>query len=264
MQNLLRTGKQLLLPMAVALLIFSCSKDTENQINQDVELSKTEVKTVLETDALSAVADNVVRELFQNGQSAKTAKNNDCYEAAYSDTGFTVTFTDCSVEGSEKLNGTVTVAYEMGSEASGFAVTFTNLMVGDISINGTRTFSFSTEQTENITFNVTSDMVITMGDGSVIKEKGNKTIGFVFGENLGDGSVTVDGEWVVEADGNTYSVNITSILETEFGCEYVAKGIMLLAKNGLEVSVDFGDGTCDDKAELTYPDGTKEDIVLED
>ena len=37
---------------------------------------------------------------------------------------------------------------------------------------------------------------------------------------------------------------------------------MSLNKNGLNVTVDFGDGTCDDLATLTYPDGTMEEISL--
>ena len=39
---------------------------------------------------------------------------------------------------------------------------------------------------------------------------------------------------------------------------------MELSKNGLEVNVDFGDGTCDDIALLVYPDGTTEEISLKD
>lgn len=265
MQKVLITGKQLLLSTAVALLVFSCSKDTETPINQDAELSKTEVKTVMDTDELSSIADDVVRDLFENGQSAKTSKIVDCYEALYTNTGFSVTFTDCSVkEGSDNLTGSISVVYEMGAETTGFAVTFADLMVGNININGTRTFSFPSEQTNSIEFTVTSNMVIVMGDGAVIKENGNKTVGIDLENGLENGLVTLDGEWVVEADGNTYSVNITSLLETKFGCEYVGKGIMFLAKNGLEVSVDFGDGGCDDMAELTYPDGTKEEFSLKD
>ena len=111
---------------------------------------------------------------------------------------------------------------------------------------------------------MTSDMSVTLPDATVVSETGTKTIGIVFDELLENASLTIDGEWVVTVDGDTYSVNVTDLLETNIGCEYIAKGVMLLAKNGLQVSVDFGDGTCDDTAVLGYPDGTEEEFTLKD
>ncbi len=264
MQSLAANTQRLLTLCLISMLVFSCSKDAENPVDLDGSFSKTEVKTVLEIDQVSGVTDQLVNEIFQAGDSAKNLNITDCHQASYTDTGFKMTFENCSVDGSENLNGTITALYEIGMNTSNVVVSFTNLMVGDITINGTRTFSFSTEDTESITFGITSDLVITMGDGSVIKEKGNKVVGIVFDGSFENGAITLDGQWTVEAEGNTYVVNITSLLETSFNCEYVSKGSMTLAKNGLQVSVDFGDGTCDDLATLTYPDGTTEDYSLKD
>ncbi|NHF59901.1 hypothetical protein FK220_011155 [Flavobacteriaceae bacterium TP-CH-4] len=264
MKSFVFNVKQLLLLSAVSLMVFACSKDGDDPINDSAELSKTEVKTVLEADEISGITDEVVTEIFQNGQSsAKSAKTVDCYEATYTETGFTATFINCGEEDGN-LNGTISAIYEMGDAGTVISVTFTDFMAGDISINGTRTFTFSNTDTENITYNVTSDMTIIMADGSVIKEKGAKTLGLVFGENFSEGKFTLDGNWTIEANGNTYFANITTLLETTFGCEHVGTGVLVLAKNGLEVSVDFGDGTCDDMATLIYPDGTEEEFSLKD
>lgn len=257
------TTKQFLLLSFMALVVFSCSKDNEGSVEQEKELSTVDVKTVLETDQVSGAADEIVRELFNGTQSAQTAKNNDCYQATYSNTGFSVSFDDCSVEeNGEKLKGSLSVEY--GSEGDSFAYTvmYDNLMVGEIALDGTRSFTLSGEENNSVLIQVTSDMTITMADGEKISEKGNKTLAFVFNEDFSDGVVTLDGDWILKADGNTYSVGISKLLETGFNCSYVGKGLMLLNKNGLEVTVDFGDGSCDAVAELVYPNGSKENISL--
>lgn len=267
MSILANIAKRLLLLATMSLIIFSCSKDNTDapEQEQNQKVTQAELKTILDTDNLSGVADTIVADLFNQGKSGKSKKNNDCYNATYSDTGFTVTFPDCDIEGStEKLNGTLTVVYGKEGDSYAFAVTFDNLMVGAISINGTRSFSISGgDQQNSAVLNVTSDMSITMADDSVISEKGTKSLALVFGEELGDGMFTLDGEWTVIADGNTYTIDVTQLLESNFDCDYIGKGLMLLSKNGLAVSIDFGDGSCDDIASVIYPNGAKEDITLE-
>ncbi len=264
MQSVLNATKRIALLTALSLIVFSCSEDNENPINEDTTLSTTEVQTVLNTDEISGVTDEIIADIFQNGETAKSAKTIDCYETAYTDTGFTATFTDCSIEGSENVNGSISAVYEVTANSAIVTVSFTDFMVGAVRIDGTRTFSFSSEITDNITYTITSDMSITLEDGSLISESGTKTIGVVFDESFENGMFTLDGSWTIEAEGNTYVVNITDLLETMFGCDHVGKGVMTLAKNGLQVSVDFGDGSCDDLATLIYPDGTEEEFSLDD
>ncbi|MGB7394922.1 MAG: hypothetical protein WA913_11055 [Pricia sp.] len=246
-------------------IVSSCSKDDEITAEQETELSQAEVRTVLEIDEVSSAADNVVRNLFHAEESSKTAKNDGCYQVEYSDTGFTVTFDNCSPEeGSELYDGTLTVAYGKEGDAFAYTIDFDNLTVGDIALDGNRSFAFDGNQDNSIVFEVTSDMTITLPNDSIISEKGNKTFAIVFGEEFGEGMLTLDGNWTLKADGNTYNIVISNLLEADFDCEHIGKGLMLLNKNGLEVSVDFGDGTCDDMAELTYPDGTEKTISLKE
>ncbi|SDE31946.1 hypothetical protein SAMN05421636_104342 [Pricia antarctica] len=255
-------GKFLLLGSMV-LVVYSCSKDDKDAVEQETELSQAEVKTVLEIDEVSSAADNIVRDLFNTNKTGKSAKVDACYQAVYSETGYSVSFDNCSVEeNGEILNGSLSVVYGKEGESYAYAVNFDHLMVGKIGIDGTRSFAFDLEQENSIVFDVVSDMTITMADGGVISEKGSKTFAIVFGEQFGDGMLTLEGDWTLKADGNTYAVSVPKLLEANFGCDYVGKGLMLLNKNGLEVSVDFGDGSCDTVAELAYPNGSKEDISL--
>ncbi|MBC2840556.1 hypothetical protein [Robiginitalea sp. SC105] len=65
-----------------------------------------------------------------------------------------------------------------------------------------------------------------------------------------------------EGDGNTYTVNVTSPLTGNFECTYLVSGVMIVGKNGLSMTVDFGDGSCDNEAILTYPNGMMETYEL--
>lgn len=265
MTHLFKRTRNFMAMVAATLVIFSCSKDEKDTLEQDEQVSQTELKTILEIDDLSSVADQVVADLFNAAKSGETAKTIDCYDAIYTDTGFSVTFINCSIDDGDNVDGTLTVVYGQESDNHAFSVTYDNLKVGTATIDGTRTFTLVGDQQESsVAFIITSDMTLALGDGSEISEKGSKTFAFIFGETLAEGKLTIDGEWMVKANGNTYTVDVSQLLEANFGCEYIGKGLMALNKNGLQVSVDFGDSTCDDLASVIYPDGTKEEISLKD
>lgn len=266
MSNLINNSKPVLLGM-ILLLAFSCSDDQENSLVQEQTISSTEVVTILDVNTQSRVVDDIITDLFQNGQAGKSSKMEDCYTAEYSDTGYTLIFDNCSVDGSENITGSLSVVYKIGDEESAFTATYTNISVSGIVINGTRAFNIVQDaEVGSVSFNIISDMNIELADGSTIEESGSKNISFVLdAENFANSTLTIDGNWTVKADGNTYVVNITSPLTTNIlSCSYASSGVMSLNKNGLGVTIDFGDGTCDDLATLTYPDGTMEEISLKD
>ena len=248
---------------AIALTVVSCSKDEESSPENDTTLTEAEVRTVLETDGVSGAADNIVRDIFNTEESGQSAKNNSCYMTASSDTGFTVSFDNCvAEENGAALNGGLTVTYGGSDAAFDYTITFDDLMVDGIALNGTRSFAFTGQDDNSIVYEVTSDMTVTMENKEVISEKGTKTFAFVFGEEFGTGKFTIDGDWTLQVDGDTYRVAVEQLLETNFGCEYIGKGVMILNKNGLEVSLNFGEGDCDDVASLIYPDGTEVPYML--
>ncbi len=266
MNKLISTTKLVLLGMTL-LFTFSCSDDQENPLDQEQSVSSTEVRTIIDVDSKSSAIDQIITDLFENGQSGKSTKMEDCYLTEYSDTGYTVTFTDCSVDGSENISGTLSVTYKVGEEESAFTATYTDVSIGGIVINGTRAFTI-TKGSEEGDFSVIiiTDMSIQLADGSEIEESGTKNFTFnLDAENFENSTLEIEGDWTVKADGNTYVVNITSALTTNIlSCGYFSSGVMSLNKNGLSVTVDFGDGTCDDVATLEYPDGTEEEISLKD
>ncbi|SNY99921.1 hypothetical protein [Flagellimonas pacifica] len=264
MNKLTKVTCKLLLLCVSALCLQACSEDAESLDNQEI-LAQSELKTILETDETAGVVDNALAELFANNALAgKNANNsNECYSAEYSQTGFVATFNNCVINGTENINGTLTVTYEVGNESTAFTATYTDFYVGTIKISGTRKYTVTSSVNDNsISFTVISDMSVEMEDESVVTENGTKTFSFAFGDNLETFTFSIAGDWTITADGNTYSVETKEDLQGSLACEHLVDGSMDVSKNGLKVNVDFGDGECDDTATLTYPDGTKEEITL--
>lgn len=242
----------------------SCSDDA-NDSTIDQELTQTEVQTIVEIDAITTSVDNVLSELytFGNDASKTTQKANECYAAEYTENGFTATFNNCALNGTDNVNGTLNVTYTVNGNTAGFSATYTDFYVGEVKIDGTRAYVIEfDESTNEVALVITSDISLEMADGSIIAESGTKTLLFGFDETLEELTFAITGDWTVQADGNTYQVTTISPLQIEGICDYFTSGSMQISKNGLEVIVDFGDGTCDALATLTYPNGTTEDITL--
>ncbi|MFH6603862.1 hypothetical protein ACEZ3G_10275 [Maribacter algicola] len=248
-----------------SLFIIGCSKD-ETTYTEGQELSNTELKTILETDDLSSIADNALSELYMNrGNSAKSAKAVECYSAVYSETGFTATFENCNLNGTDNINGTLSVVYETSEGSAAFTATYTDFYVGATKLSGTRSYVVTSNNEQgSISLAITSNMTITMEDESTIAESGTRTFGLHLGDSFETTTYTIEGNWTLETNGNIYKVAIGSALSGNWACAYVNEGTMTVEKNGLVVTVNFGDGTCDDMAQLTYPNGATEDISLKD
>ena len=133
------------------LFMVSCSTDQESlNIPQDSQLTENELQSIVETDDIASSIDSTLAELFyQGGQSAKST--DDCYSVEHTNTGFIATFNNCMLNGTDNMNGTVTVTYAESNESAEFNAVYTDFYVGDIKVNGTRTFVVAIDQKLQIT-----------------------------------------------------------------------------------------------------------------
>ncbi len=243
----------------LCLAISACSEDLENPMNIDADFTAIEVKTVLDANKLFGITDEFLVDVFSANP---TGKMPECHQTETSGLTTIITFNNCIVDGSEPINGMITASYSVTADFTTINVTYSDFTVGETAIAGTKTFIFG-NNLNSIQFTIESDMQVIMDDGQVIKENGTRIIGFVL-DNIEQQTITLDGEWTVTSGDTTYIAVVADQLETILPCEYAGKGVLKLSKNGLLVSVDFGDGSCDDLASLTYPDGTMEEISLRD
>ena len=264
MKNFFQFSNPLILLFTISLFMTSCSEDQENQLNE-AQLSQSELRTILEADAISATADSVLAELYAAGSSQSGRNAPECYEVSYTETGFTVVFNNCVLNGTDNANGTVTVVYSAEPGTASFTATYVDFYVGNVKLNGTRSFTILGDPNQSaISFSVTSDMTAEFSDESVIIENGSRVFTFAFGDSLETSSYSISGSWELQVNADEYAVNITSDLEGALSCGYLTSGTMEVNKNGLQVTVDFGDGTCDNIATLIYPNGVSGDVTLGD
>ena len=255
---------QIALIALLAFGTFSCSDDKEEDV--DIELSETELQTILETEAMAGLADSTLSEIFMGpATSGKSSKTSDCYSVEQSETGFTVTFNNCVLNDTDQANGTVTVSAAQGMDTGSFTATYTDFFVGAIKLNGTRTITIAgDENLGTLGLSALSDMTIEMEDGKVIDLEGTRTFALMIGESLSSIGFSITGNWNMTIGPDNYTVAITNALTGSGACESITEGVMNLSKNGVALIVDFGDGTCNTLATVTYPNGTTQEINLTD
>ena len=244
------------------ILLGSCSEDQQVDLGVEAgqELTSQDMETILDSDDLTSVMDDVLTIIYTDGFTLKSSSSNDCYETVYNENGFVTTFTNCSFDEASSVNGTVSVVYTENQNGASFTATFTDFMIDGTTINGTRRITLNGEQSEtNISFTTTSNITIELADGSEITENGTKTFSLIFEEGQ-DTLYNLQGNWTITENGNTYT--IAGNVSTTFNCAYWSSGTMNVSKNGLALDVDFGDGTCDNKATVTYPNGATQEITL--
>ncbi len=254
--------------LLIASFAVSCSTDESEKdtILATDMLTAQEVQLVIESDQLTGAADQVLSQLFlNNGAAGKNNIAGDCYVAEYTEGGYSVTFNNCVLNGTYTVNGSLVVAYDFESESASYTVTYTDFYVNEALLNGTRTILFLGNTVENtLSYTVTSNMNLILADGTNVSENGQRVFGFTIGENVEDIAITLSGSWNLNDGSDVYTISVINELQTKLGCNYVAKGLMGLDKNGLAITVDFGDGTCDAMATITYPNGSTEEVSLKD
>lgn len=242
----------------------SCSKDAENDLMAaNSQLSQTELTTILEADQWTGALDEILLDLIEKneGISAKFTDEN-CYEISYTDTGFRAVFGNCFLNATDKVSGVLEVTYSTNQEVTSFAANYSDFYVGSVQVNGNRNFTISQSQGINLILTVESEMTVVLEDGTTLMEKGIKNIEFLFGESLIETSYQLTGEWTVTKGDMRYSVSTTQPLLGNLQCQFLVSGLMDINKNGLEIGVDFGDGSCDSQVTLIYPNGSTEELEL--
>ncbi len=251
------------------LFIWSCGKDDSEEVDvfeEEQRIEASEINLILNTDSFSSTVDAYLINAFQTNQTGKSStQNSNCTIADITDNGYTITFDNCTVDGSDEvLNGTLSVVFEEGNEDAAFTATYNGVSVGDIVLNGTRSFVLSDDE-ETVIFNIESDMTITMADGSVLAEIGSRnfTLSFTTTQIL-DFAFAIEGDWTVTNNDEVYEISITTPLRSSFSCDFISSGVIALVKDGFETIVDFGNGDCDGTATITHPDGSITEFNLTD
>ena len=269
--------KNVLMFLAIgSLFLVGCKNDT-SAITQP--LTSADVTAAVQTDDATDEIDNAIDNAFTATEYASKnselkATLNSCATTTIVIDGTTKTVTvdfgtGCTTPNGNVLSGKIIMNYNKDTSTQSVTINYTleNFYFNDLSVEATNSI-VHVRQNDNghpqsvITF----DTKVTWPDGTFISRKGTRTREWIEGYDtldFGDNVFLVTGNWEdTFKDGSVVTATVTTPLRREMTCRYFVSGVIQFEKNGKTATLDFGDGTCDNTATFTGPDGVAVEITL--
>lgn len=119
----------------------------------------------------------------------------------------------------------------------------------------------------NLFLRTVSDRILTFPLGKTIRWNATQIILQLEGNHTPE--VKLDDVWSISGtssgtnrNGNFFSVKTTEALTIKFLCPWFVKGSIVITVDFHSVSINYGDGICNDIVSLTLPDGSKHEIRI--
>ena len=271
----------LLLGMAL-ITVVSCSKDesSSEELSSSEVISATELKYSDETELISEEVTTIVEDVYAEDVISATSKN---YHSDFlpecvtitkviTDTtrDVTIDFGDgCEMPNGNLIGGIIYLSYakDLEAESATIDLTLENFSFNGVAVEGSASI-LRVRSNENGNPQGTSNasFMATWPDGSSASFTGTRTREWIegFGTGFwGDNVFLITGKRTYTGRlGNVFVKEVTTPLRRELSCRFIVSGVLEISRNDNTVSLDFGDGSCDPKGTLTYPDGTEKEIFL--
>jgi hypothetical protein len=177
--------------------------------------------------------------------------------------------TGCQRPSGRVLKGKLIINQSAGMLTPGAVRTTTHedFFVDDVQVEGTRTWTNDGLVNGLLSFTKTvTDMQLTYADGSTTTWDGQRT------HVLAEGGTTLtwlDDRWQISGsttgttrNGLGFTATITEPLVKRAACRWISAGVITYTRNQRTFTLNFGDGTCDQFAILTGPNGNSMSIRL--
>ncbi len=260
----------------IGLLLFASCESSE-EINSFDETLTEEALNIVLADDISTEIDEVVEDDsiesgFDSRSSNTTSNHTSCVERTVEETTngkiVTLDFGDgCEGRRGREFAGKIIIEYVKTDTSLSKTLTFENFSVEGNTVEGGKSIVKVKENANGnpeATFNI--DITITLESGVVIVRKGTKVKEKIEGadtDTRGDDVYSISGNWEsVNKNGVVKTATITTNLRREWACKYIVSGVIEISKDGRTATLDFGDGSCDNKATLTDAEGNTKEITL--
>lgn len=274
--------------LALTAAMFSCNTDKVETISTDTVLTEKSATIALNEAQIEATTVEATYEVeffanaeetltrwwklgkkfgWRNQQKARYAKQ--CPEVLIiqgEDDGYpkniTLNYGDSTMLRNGKvLSGTIEVLITAPRKSKDYSrtVSFTNFGMDSVLLNGTSTVEV--DKVDDMFRKYTSNLSFTLSDGTEITRESERIWQWLAGidteEDQSDDVISITGKAEAQMNGETYKKEITTPLKRIGDCKYIVEGIVEITLNGeLICTMDYGDGTCDEFAEMTNADGT--------
>ena len=267
--------------LMVLLVMGSCNNEGSTSVEEDGTFEIAELVASDEADLISEEIANIGEDVYATDEIRATSKSfflsnylPECVTittVVTSDTKETaIDFGEgCELPNGNVLSGIIHLSYakDMDTATKTISLSLENFTFNEVVVTGGATL-VRTRSNDN--GNPQSDAVASYNgvwpDGSVASFAGNRTREWVEGFGSGfwaDNVFLISGKGTyTNKAGDVYSRETISSLRRELSCRFIVSGVLEVSKNETTVSLDFGDGSCDAKGMLTFPNGETKEIFL--
>lgn len=242
------------------ILIVGCSNDALNQLNKN-NLNKDQVKAQMDINNVSEGFDELLSELVMSNKTGTANKNTpDCATFSSSENGISIVYDQCKVKGN-LLDGTLIFSgANMEGSNGALTITFNSFTFNGYLLEGTKNITFDFSKENELVFNIVTAITMTHPDNVKTIHTGTKELTWHLGNFKGEGpDFSCTGAWDIVLNDTTFSFEIKSPLSGKIECPYITSGVIALEMDGLNAKLDFGEGACDQKGMITYPNGKTEE-----
>ena len=273
----MKMSKILVVCIVLTAIFISCEDDTIESVDSDLSISE-----FVSLEASIEEVENVVDEyaMYAGGLDfeALSGKGNghifdrakffsECVTFSVEETDniktITISFAeDCVDKKGNEVSGTITIVKEVSDSSKSRSISFEDFSVNGYVVNGTKTYEYNAENANgNPEMGGNVDLTIETEEGLITK-KGSRLVEVTAGgdtDTFEDNELTITGSHsLTKADGSNFEMEITTALIKPAACKYIAEGIKEIVRDGIESTLDYGDGTCDSIAILTTGDTVTE------
>lgn len=272
----------LLITGMVMLFITSCAKEDSPEIEEEQQTFEVAaLKASDESEHISEEIFSIAEDVYATDEIRAVSKGSyssdylpDCVTITTVITGTTkertIDFGEaCELPNGNILGGIIKLSYlkDMEMATKMLNLSLENFTFNGIAVEGTASLK---RMRANAKGNPQADTEASFNaewpDGNTANFTGNRTREWIEGYGSGfwgDNVFLISGKGTYNGTlGNVFVKETTTSLRREMSCRFLVSGILEISRNDSTASLDFGDGSCDAKGIVTYPDGTSEEIFL--
>ncbi|WP_284651521.1 hypothetical protein [Flavobacterium terrisoli] len=269
--------KNLVLGFALSMFVLSCSKDENG--SSDLSEAKVSAKIDVATEDVA----KIVEEQYELQANPGAGKNDletqalpPCATVTVELTSTTwtrtVVFDNCTLPNGNVLDGTIIVSGSLNFDTPSHTIsyTFVDFHHNNILIEGNRTVIRTMQSTDTLAAvhpvaTMAIDMTVTFPNGNSYHRVGNRVREMIegFGTPLLwiDNVFSITGSWTTTFPNGTQTSTISTPLRVEATCPHIVSGVVNIVRNDNTITLDYGNGDCDNQATLTI-NGTTSTITL--
>lgn len=274
------------LTLLVVSLFFTSCEESEAIDNEIAIISEDNTIALVESEDISDEIDNIVDDFLAEefnvsgkDEAAKDESSNKGYRPACLVKTIVLNAGNKTVtldfgEGCESHNGHVlagkiimSYAFDRAIKTVTVTKTFEGFSFNNVAVEGENIIvRVKKNENGNPQSTKTINVTYTWSDGVEAIKKGTKVREFIEGSetrNWGDNVFLITGDWTLTfKDGTVFSSTIVESLKRKMACRFLVSGSIEVDKAKRVGTLNFGDGTCDNKAIFTTADGTEKEITL--